>query len=447
VAPKQCQVKRTSPTPAPYPFVATVRYFEWNPVFCKETDSPSLERPFKESDLMLHSKKTLVLIGLTLLTMSSLGASFWGLFENQAQTAGSNSVPLSTTDRLQETVWWPTKGAASRNDYVGTEECAKCHSEKATSQASTAMAQASSRPADSDFLHGEVRFNFRQSPYSYKVERSGDTILYLVKDEQSSHSQLLIFAFGKGVVGQTYIYQTNGNIFESRLSFYAALNALDLTTGHPHSVPPDLEKATGRLLNVDEARRCFGCHTTASTTSNHFDPGRSITGVNCEACHGPGAKHVSAMKAGRIEEGKKAVLNPRKLDPVASVDFCGACHRAWGDVIQMGVTGLANVRFQPYRLEESRCWGRGNALLTCVACHNPHEPLVHDADSYDRTCLRCHATSASEDLKNKRRGATCRVSTRHCETCHMPKVEIPDMHHAFTDHRIRIVRTGERYPN
>jgi hypothetical protein len=145
---------------------------------------------------MLHLSKHLVLIGLTLLTVSSPGASFWGLFENQAQPAGSNSVPLSTTDRLQDTVWWPTKGAASRNDYVGTEECAKCHSEKATSQASTPMAQASSRPADSDFLHGEARFNFWQSPYSYRIERSGKAILYWVKDEQSSLSQPLIFAFG-----------------------------------------------------------------------------------------------------------------------------------------------------------------------------------------------------------------------------------------------------------
>ena len=69
------------------------------------------------------------------------------------------------------------------------------------------------------------------------------------------------------------------------------------------------------------------------------------------------------MKSGKIEEGRRAILNPQKLSAVASVDFCGACHRTWADVLQTQVTGVANVRFQPYRLESSKCWGRGDARL------------------------------------------------------------------------------------
>jgi hypothetical protein len=29
----------------------------------------------------------------------------------------------------------------------------------------------------------------------------------------------------------------------------------------------------------------------------------------------------------------------------------------------------------------------------------------------------------------------------------MPKVELPGSHSVFTDHQIRIVRAGDRYPN
>jgi Cytochrome c554 and c-prime len=307
---------------------------------------------------MLRFSKLPSLIALSWLITSSFGASFVAILDNQHRPAASSRISLSTKDRLEDMVWWPTKGVASRSNYVGTEECAKCHSAKATSQVSTEMAQASTRPAGSNFLHGQTTLDFRQSAYTYKIEHRGDAILYSARDRESSLSQPLFFAFGEGVVGQTYIYQVNGNIFESRLSYYSALKALDLTTGHLHAVPPDLQRAMGRLLKPKEAQGCFGCHTTASTTSNHFVPSQSFAGVTCEGCHGPGSKHVSAMKAGRIEEGKKAVLNPGTLDPVSSVDFCGACHRAWADVIQMGVTGVATVRFQPYRLEESRCWGR-----------------------------------------------------------------------------------------
>jgi Cytochrome c554 and c-prime len=209
---------------------------------------------------------------------------------------------------------------------------------------------------------------------------------------------------------------------------------LDLTTGHAGVVPDDLKSAMGRWLDLDEARSCFGCHTRGSTTGNHFDTSHVTPGVTCEACHGPGASHVAAMKAGKIEDGRRAILNPHHLDPVASVDFCGACHRSWTDVMLSRPTGVVNARFQPYRLENSKCWRQGDARLTCIACHNPHEPLVQDVASYDQKCLACHKTTAGEKkitgekTQGDHPGAACPVSTKNCVTCHMPQVEFPSMH-------------------
>ena len=34
----------------------------------------------------------------------------------------------------------------------------------------------------------------------------------------------------------------------------------------------------------------------------------------------------------------------------------------------------------------------------------------------------------------------CKVASENCVTCHMPKYEVPEMHFAFTDHLIRVVR-------
>ena len=39
----------------------------------------------------------------------------------------------------------------------------------------------------------------------------------------------------------------------------------------------------------------------------------------------------------------------------------------------------------------------------------------------------------------------CPVRSDGCVTCHMPKVELPDAHFKFTDHRIRIVRPRGNY--
>jgi hypothetical protein len=153
------------------------------------------------------------------------------------------------------------------------------------------------------------------------------------------------------------------------------------------------------------------------------------------------------MDEEKTEQGRLAIFNPRRLNPVALVDFCGACHRTLNDVYEMGATGAANVRFQPYRLEKSRCWGDGDARLTCITCHDPHQPLVHDAFVYDEKCLACHALTRSKKATLEHPGKACPVGKKDCVTCHMPRVIVPKMHAPFTDHRIRIVRDGAPYPD
>jgi hypothetical protein len=155
------------------------------------------------------------------------------------------------------------------------------------------------------------------------------------------------------------------------------------------------------------------------------------------------------MKSGKQEQGAPLIMNPARLDPVESVDFCGACHRTWEDVVTSGFVGLGllNLRFAPYRLENSKCWGKPDARLTCVACHDPHQPLEHDPAAYDSRCLDCHVNQPGAKITDDYPGAACPVSTKNCTTCHMPKIDSSIQHSTFTDHWIRIVRPGQPYPN
>jgi hypothetical protein len=182
------------------------------------------------------------------------------------------------------------------------------------------------------------------------------------------------------------------------------------------------------------------------------------------------------MKAGKIEAGRAAIFNPKKLDPVASVDFCGACHRTWADVVlgEQKLRSVMNVRFQPYRLEDSKCWrnSQGDSRLRCIACHNPHEQLNQDASSYDAKCLTCHASAGTDTHATVQNAAhekspaektsqefsaaakpayegsakICPQAKSNCITCHMPQVEVPSVHATFFDHRIRVVRPNAPYP-
>jgi len=309
------------------------------------------------------------------------------------------------------------------------------------------MAKACVRAADSKTLQAHERLSFRLGPYVYDLTRAQGGSIFSVSDGPRSVSAVLEWAFGEGAVGETYVFERAGILYEGRLSYFPILPALDITPGQPHSTPPELEGAIGRPMDAEEAHLCFGCHNTASSAGGQFDPAHLIPGVTCEACHGPGAMHVSAMKEGRIAEGLTHVLNPAKLDPVDSVDFCGACHRAWADVMEAGMVGIATVRFQPYRLEKSRCWGKGDARITCLACHDPHQPLAHDPGSYDNCCLRCHLASKDSKRVSNHPGAACPRNTKGCTICHMAKYEVPGTHTKFTDHWIRIRPSARYYPD
>jgi len=361
---------------------------------------------------------------------------------------GSQGVPMATDDRVQLPGWWPTKGAAPRGEFLGPQACEPCHASKVHSQTQTPMAHAAARPADSEQSRLHEQLTFRASPYTYEIVRRPDGNIYSVTDGTQTLSVPVGWLFGLGESGQTYILERNGRFYESRVSYYRALEGLDFTPGQASSSSATLEDALGRRITYGaEIQRCFGCHTTASTTNNHFDPSQLVPGVTCEACHGPGAKHVSAMKAKQTKQGLGAIFDPGRLDPTDQVDFCGACHRTFVDVVLARTDGIRNLRFQPYRLEKSQCWTKSNGGITCLACHNPHQARMRNLASYDDVCLSCHRPGAGPMAARGHSGKSCPVSQDQCVSCHMPKYPMPGMHFEFTDHFIRVMGKGEAYPD
>jgi hypothetical protein len=353
------------------------------------------------------------------------------------RAAGASGQGMATTDRVERPGFWPTQGKAPLADYVGTARCAGCHLPQAP-QSRTSMARTLTPAAESPVLRAHEDLAVRLAGHDYRIATTAGESVYTIRKDDRTLSLPLGWAFGVGKVGQTWVYEKDGRFHESRASWLDAAGGLGFTPSRALESPRDLDEAAGRPLPDAEARRCFGCHTTAATTEGVFDVKRLTPGVTCEACHGPGAKHVAAVEQGRLAEVKASLTTPRRADPTPSVDFCGACHATWWDVTLAGTKGIAALRSQPFRLQSSRCWGEGDARLTCVACHDPHQPLVRGASAYDARCLACHA--AGERTAKGRAARVCRVGTESCTDCHMPKYEVPEMRFRFTDHLIRVVR-------
>jgi hypothetical protein len=305
-------------------------------------------------------------------------------------------------------------------------------------QTNTPMAYAV-KPATADaFTNMPHAMHFRTGSYDYSVSQTATGAEYSTTNGQHSASAALTWIFGDRQFGDTFLYQQNGIYFESRVSYYRALNGLDLTAGRTRFQPNRIDTALGRRMSPDEPPLCFGCHSTASSTENQFHPERLIPGVTCEACHGPGAQHVAQMSLEHDARTSTLIFNPARLSPADSVDFCGACHRTSADVSLSFITGIFNLRFPAYRLEQSRCWGNGDAQLTCTACHDAHKPRVQDAAFYDKVCVSCHSPASGAAKDRAHAIGTCKVSNHECVSCHMPKYTIPSMHTDFTDHKIAV---------
>ena len=124
---------------------------------------------------------------------------------------------------------------------------------------------------------------------------------------------------------------------------------------------------------------CFRCHTTGPSTAGHQAglPGVQGTfvqpGIQCEACHGPGSRHVPNPPA-------NIYVNP-------TAAFCGQCHsRQPAGPIQAANGFILNEQ------QHTEFQASPHAPMQCVTCHNPHaSPNYDPANALVNDCQNCHA--------------------------------------------------------
>jgi hypothetical protein len=318
-------------------------------------------------------------------------------------------------------------------------------------QPETQMGLAMELPGTMAALNSHPKLTFRSGPFFYTIETHDGKSQYTVTDGTTTISVPIVWALG--AQAQTWVLERDGKMFESMVSYYPSLKGLEFTTGDEHIDPKTLDQAFGRPMSGEEAKACFGCHATNALVDHKLNLTSLKPGLTCEHCHAGANAHLAGIVQGDMSSVPKDL---GKLSSEDMANFCGQCHRSWETVVRNRWRGSSAVRFQPYRLANSKCFNGTDPRISCVACHNPHQKVVRDASFYDAKCLACHApplpnlppsmpvtaTSASSPHPK-----SCPVAKANCTTCHMPKVTLPSGHLEFSDHQIRIVKAGEPYPN
>lgn len=317
--------------------------------------------------------------------------------------------------------------------------CATCHAAVVRNYSAAPMRHAMEPAAANPELiaHPDLRTTIGQ--YTYRVTTKGGHTTYSVTDGSSTISTPIQWIFGQKT--QTWVLEKDGQFYESLVSYYPRDNTLAVTPDDADVKPTSLLEAMGRHVSTAEVRTCFDCHASGLVSGEKLDPATTIPGLSCERCHQGAQQHMADAAADNFKTIPKHL---KRLDAQQVSNFCGQCHRTFDNVIRDRLHGNGTVRFQPYRLELSKCFIGNDPRISCIACHNPHQPADRVASHYDAKCRACHSSNTAPAALHT--GKICPVSKFNCTTCHMPKTDIPGNHAQFTDHYIRVVKTGEEYP-
>lgn len=238
---------------------------------------------------------------------------------------------------------------------------------------------------------------------------------------------------------------------------------------------------------------CIFCHNTGpdpglrqATASNgrvvySWESEVEELGIACEACHGPGGRHVElqeSLQATATQPSDQQIVNPNELSKEASVLVCARCHGKmiakqqfdrqclvegdffrsgqWDfvekyDFPDYGIHAAAGTKSDFSETEEGRyfwrdgtprttaleyqglllsaCYQQGE--MTCLSCHGMHGTEPNDqllfGDSphltvaeQNRACTQCHQEFSAGERLVSHTHHPAESSGSLCYNCHMP---------------------------
>lgn len=224
--------------------------------------------------------------------------------------------------------------------------------------------------------------------------------------------------------------------------------------------------------------RCAECHSTDvkkryDATTRSFETQYASIDVGCEACHGPGSRHVELANANALEssqlkgfamdlaarghwsfaDGESIARRQEPLNSNTQIDTCGRCHArrsTLGDY-HYGADLLDTHRLA--LVETPLYWPDGQirdevyvygsfiqskmhqAGVVCSNCHNPHSgQLLAEGNAL---CAQCHQPERYDQTQHHHHPAGSEGG--QCVSCHMPE-QIYMGVDGRRDHSMRIPR-------
>jgi hypothetical protein len=304
----------------------------------------------------------------------------------------------------------PVESATMKATFTGDEACRPCHPDISREHDATHHAN-TMRLVNKESLKDQYPKPGKTSNLGY-ITTEEEGVLSLAWLQDPSARLPLRYVLGSGKLALTFLspYE-GGSLIESRVSYIPKEKRWFFTPGQNRKQSAELGIAWEHPI----AQKCISCHTS-TLSEEKWIPEPKFFGVGCEACHGAGSKHISAMQ--KSKDAPMELEDLSKMGGKGINDLCGRCHRTEKDLTASGKE--STQRFQPYGISISKCFKNSSNSLTCMTCHNPHKDADTNASNYKTTCLSCHTPNQAPPTKLTRVVA-CPVQPKgNCVPCHMP---------------------------
>jgi len=456
----------------------------------KKTGAPARAAPPKPAPAPLpppHARRRWLLpaIGGFVVLLAILGV---GAFETMQHGPAETSVAVTPPSPVPPPSPSPAPAASPKPAptpaaFVGGEACADCHAGETAawkgSHHALAMQHASAATVLGDFANAD----FEKDGVTTHFSKRGDEFWVSTDGPDGKpHDYRIAFTFGIAPLQQYLVEFGKGRLqslpiaWDTRPKEKGGQRWFHLYS-NDHLKAGDALHWTGLQQNWNFM--CADCHSTGlqrnyDPKTDSFATAWSDVNVTCEACHGPGSRHVAWAKDGakpgddgltvRLDERRDVTwtLNEatgnstRSVPRTTSVELqvCARCHSRggpiWnspaasttiGDIHHVAALdqGLyfpdGQIRDEVFEYGSFLQSRMNHAGVTCSDCHEPHSATLRAPGN--GVCLQCHEATKFDVTAHTHHAAG--TDGALCANCHMPErtYMVVDPRR---DHSIRIPR-------
>lgn len=334
--------------------------------------------------------------------------------------------------------------------FVGSEKCKSCHEENYRkwygSDHRMAMAAATEETVLGDFddvrytdPHNHVTSRFFRKDGKFYVETEGS--------DGAPGTFQVAYTFGVFPLQQYLVPFPGGRLQCLNIAWDVKQKAWYRLPPYDVASPKDWLHWTrgGQTWNA----MCAECHSTNLTKG--YDPEKddyrttwSEISVGCEACHGPGSKHLEWAALPPLARSKTEnyglTVQTGNVSSAAQVSLCAPCHsrrfqlgdnrHVQGELLDLMVPELLSeglyypdgqILAEDYvygSFTQSRMYQRG---VRCSDCHDVHSGKLHKEGN--AVCTQCHRAAVYDVKEHHFHKAEHegKPSEGHlCVKCHMP---------------------------